>query len=101
MRWLRYPSRFQLFPLTVSAGVVSTAVVVAVYSLVAVSTEGTGQSVIGACQDLAGNSATATIGGINIDTHAPTFGCTPAAADVYGTLPIRPLPALAKTACRA
>jgi Beta-propeller repeat len=35
------------------------------------STEGAGQSVAGACQDLAGNSAGATVGGINIDKTPP------------------------------
>jgi hypothetical protein len=35
------------------------------------STEGAGESVAGACQDLAGNSAVATVGGINIDKTPP------------------------------
>jgi hypothetical protein len=38
-----------------------------------VSAEGAGQSVTGACQDLAGNSASATVSGINIDKTAPTL----------------------------
>jgi len=45
------------------------------------STEGAGQSASGACQDLAGNSASTTASGINIDMHAPTFACVPPAAN--------------------
>lgn len=37
------------------------------------SAEGAGQSVTGTCQDLAGNAATATVSGINIDTKPPTI----------------------------
>ncbi len=37
-----------------------------------VSTEGGSQSVNGACQDLAGNTASATVGGISVDKTAPT-----------------------------
>ena len=37
------------------------------------STEGAGQSVTGMCQDVAGNSATAIISGINIDKTPPTI----------------------------
>src|SRR5206468_624106 len=36
------------------------------------SSEGAGQSVPGTCYDLAGNSASATVSGINIDKTAPT-----------------------------
>ena len=35
------------------------------------SIEGAGQSVTGSCSDLAGNTASATVGGINIDKTAP------------------------------
>jgi len=40
------------------------------------STQGAGQSVSGDCQDLAGNSSTATVGGINIDETPPTIAIT-------------------------
>ncbi len=39
----------------------------------ALSAEGAGQSVAGACQDSAGNSSTATVSGINIDMTPPTL----------------------------
>lgn len=44
-----------------------------------VSTQGAGQTVSGTCVDLAGNSATSMVGGINIDTTAPviTAGANP------------------------
>jgi hypothetical protein len=42
-----------------------------------VSTEGAGQSVSGMCQDLAGNSATATVSGINIDKTSPVVTIAP------------------------
>jgi hypothetical protein len=38
-----------------------------------VSTEGEGQSVTGSCMDIAGNSASATVGNINIDKTPPTI----------------------------
>jgi len=38
-----------------------------------VSTEGAAQTVNGTCTDLAGNSASATVGGINIDKTPPTI----------------------------
>src|SRR5207302_1814098 len=37
------------------------------------STDGGGQSVSGTCQDLAGNSATATVSAINIDKTPPSI----------------------------
>jgi CSLREA domain-containing protein len=37
------------------------------------STEGANQSLTGQCADLAGNTAAATVTGINIDTHAPAI----------------------------
>jgi hypothetical protein len=40
------------------------------------STEGANQSGSGACQDLAGNSASATVSGINIDKTPPTVACS-------------------------
>jgi hypothetical protein len=39
-----------------------------------ITTEGSGQSVTGRGTDNVGNSATATVGGINIDSTAPTIG---------------------------
>ena len=47
------------------------------------SGEGAGQSVLGTCLDQAGNSASATVSGINIDTTAPTIAGSrlPAAND--------------------
>jgi len=39
-------------------------------------TDGAGQSVTGTATDAAGSSATATVGGINIDQHAPTMTFT-------------------------
>jgi hypothetical protein len=39
------------------------------------STEGPNQSVTGTCQDVAGNSASATMSGINIDTTPPSVVC--------------------------
>jgi probable HAF family extracellular repeat protein len=39
------------------------------------STEGAGQSVTGACFDGAGNSASTTVTGVNIDKTAPGVGC--------------------------
>jgi hypothetical protein len=41
-----------------------------------VSTEEANQSVIGTCTDLAGNSASMTVGDINIDLTAPVISCT-------------------------
>ncbi len=38
-----------------------------------VSTEGTNKSVTGTATDKAGNSASATVSGINIDEKAPTI----------------------------
>jgi len=40
------------------------------------STEGAGQSVTGTCTDLAGNSVSATVGGIDIDKTPPTVACS-------------------------
>jgi hypothetical protein len=40
------------------------------------SGEGANQSVNGMCTDLAGNSASATVGGINIDKTAPAVACS-------------------------
>ncbi|HLB88315.1 MAG TPA: hypothetical protein VJK29_11745 [Terriglobales bacterium] len=40
------------------------------------SSEGANESVSGTCQDLAGNSASATLGGINIDKTPPTVACS-------------------------
>lgn len=40
------------------------------------SQDGSNQLVSGSCQDLAGNSATATVQGINIDKTAPTVSCS-------------------------
>jgi len=40
------------------------------------STEGGNQSVSGTCQDLAGNSASATVTGINIDKTPPAVACS-------------------------
>jgi hypothetical protein len=40
------------------------------------SSEGAGQSVTGTCTDLAGNSASATVSGINIDKTPPTITCS-------------------------
>ncbi len=40
---------------------------------VTVSTEGTNKSVTGTATDKAGNSASATVSGINIDEKAPTI----------------------------
>jgi hypothetical protein len=40
------------------------------------SKEGVSQSVTGTCQDLAGNSATATVQGINIDKTPPNVSCS-------------------------
>jgi hypothetical protein len=39
------------------------------------SAEGTGQFVTGTCQDLAGNTASATVGALNIDLTPPTVTC--------------------------
>ena len=39
--------------------------------------EGAGQSVLGTCYDLAGNSASATVSGISIDKTPPTVTATP------------------------
>jgi uncharacterized repeat protein (TIGR01451 family) len=44
-----------------------------------ITTEGANQSVPGACQDLAGNIASATVSGINIDKMVPTISGMPAA----------------------
>jgi len=41
------------------------------------TTEGAGQSVVGTATDKAGNSASATVSGINIDKTPPTFGACP------------------------
>jgi hypothetical protein len=40
------------------------------------STEGANQSVTGTCTDIAGNSASATVSGINIDKTPPTVACS-------------------------
>jgi hypothetical protein len=49
------------------------------------SSEGTGQSATGSCTDLAGNSASATVSGINIDKTAPTIsGASDRAANGNG-----------------
>lgn len=40
------------------------------------STEGTGQFVTGTCTDVAGNSASSTVSGINIDKTPPTIACS-------------------------
>jgi hypothetical protein len=40
------------------------------------SAEGANQSVTGTCQDLAGNSASTAVSGINIDTTPPTVACS-------------------------
>jgi hypothetical protein len=40
------------------------------------SAEGANQSVTGTCQDLAGNSASTTASGINIDTTPPSVACS-------------------------
>ncbi len=40
------------------------------------STEGANQSVSGTCMDVAGNSASATVSGINIDKTPPTVACS-------------------------
>jgi hypothetical protein len=48
-----------------------------------ISGEGINQSVSGACQDLAGNTASATLSGINIDKTAPTISGMPAAGCVF------------------
>ena len=45
---------------------------------VTLSGEGAGQSASGSCTDLAGNSASATASGINIDKTSPVFGACPA-----------------------
>ncbi|MEY2468983.1 MAG: large repetitive protein, partial [Actinomycetota bacterium] len=45
-----------------------------------VSTDGTGQSVTGRATDNVGNANTTTVGGINIDTTAPTIGGAPTTA---------------------
>jgi len=47
---------------------------------VTVSTEGAGQSVAGTCTDVAGNSASTVVSGINIDRTAPTVAFTGNAA---------------------
>ena len=52
---------------------------------VTVSTEGAGQSAIGRCADLAGNSASDTVGEINIDTTPPVVSWT-GGAQVYDLL---------------
>jgi hypothetical protein len=41
-----------------------------------VSTQGANQSVTGTCTDLAGNSASATVSGINIDKTPPAVACS-------------------------
>ena len=48
-----------------------------------ISAEGVNQKVSGACQDLAGNTASATLTGINIDKTAPTISGMPAAGCVF------------------
>ena len=40
------------------------------------SSEGAGQSATGTCTDVAGNSASATVNGINIDKTPPTVACS-------------------------
>ena len=40
------------------------------------TSEGAGQSVTGTCTDVAGNSASATVSGINIDKTPPTIACS-------------------------
>src|SRR5262249_14822696 len=40
------------------------------------STEGANQSVSGACRDIAGNVASATVSGINIDKTPPSVACS-------------------------
>ncbi|MGE0041499.1 MAG: membrane dipeptidase [Vicinamibacterales bacterium] len=42
------------------------------------TTEGAGQALTGQCVDLAGNQASATRGGLNLDTTAPTLAWAPA-----------------------
>jgi PKD repeat protein len=50
-----------------------------------VSAEGANQSVTGACQDVAGNSASATVSGINVDKTPPTItGSRAPAANSFG-----------------
>ncbi len=52
---------------------------------VTVSTEGTNKSVTGTATDKAGNSASATVSGINIDEKAPTItGAPDRAANAAG-----------------
>jgi hypothetical protein len=51
-----------------------------------VSTEGAGQSAIGTCEDNAGNTASDTIGGINVDRTAPAIALVGGPAD-GGTYP--------------
>lgn len=47
------------------------------------STDGTGQSVTGTCTDLAGSSASLTVGDINIDTAAPQVSIIPSTATLW------------------
>jgi len=48
------------------------------------SAQGLGQSVSGTCQDMAGNTSTATVSGINIDETPPTIAITiPAKGTTY------------------
>ncbi len=47
------------------------------------SSEGANQNVSGTCQDLAGNSAQATVGGINIDKTAPVISGMPASGCTF------------------
>jgi len=50
-----------------------------------VSAEGAGQSVIGTCTDIAGNTASATVGNINIDLANPTItGHRNPPPDIFG-----------------
>jgi hypothetical protein len=57
-------------------------------------TEGAGQSATGSCTDEAGNSASATAGGINIDKTAPTVGLVGGPANggsyYFGSVPAAP-----------
>ena len=55
-----------------------------------ISTQGAGQSVTGSCTDNAGNSASATFSGIQIDTTAPSVTAS-AGSYVAGTLTNQPV----------
>jgi len=61
---------------------------------IVLNSEGASQSASGSCTDLAGNSASATASGINIDKTPPTFGACPAGGPFLlnsGLQPVGPI----------